>query len=219
MFVDDLLETLIGIYKSQDKGMSKPKSLRSLYRNLTQILKEKTASLEDLDETKKSASPQKESRMENTLSSLIVGILNDSKSIEDSIIGVEIVEEEKLSALKSYMNELLQNPNEYYQSNDILLFSEFSPYFNKATQKIERKIDNVEHMMKKWAKLLKHMTQTGRDYIKAITDFGEQLIPDKLLFENNKEIQMLFDLLSQFLKEHVTYMEVFIKILESSIYR
>jgi len=127
-------------------------------------------------------------------------------------------DETKAQEIKRYVDSILSDPKKYYQLNNVILFPPFSPFFKTVTNKIEKKFEFVENMLRKWTKLIKEMIKNCVVYIKSVEVFANQLVVDKLYFNDNKELQILCGLLAQFLKEHDIYMEVFTKILDNSIY-
>jgi len=124
----------------------------------------------------------------------------------------------KAKELKESMDELLKDPEVFFENNNVLRFPAYSPMFKFQTQKIEKKFEMIEGMMRRWSKMLKQIKADCVAYIKSTEALANQLCIDKMYFSDNKELQDILALLAQFLKENNIYMDVFSKILQTSVY-
>lgn len=92
-----------------------------------------------------------------------------------------------------------------------------SPYSKIKLSSIEKHLDETEVLLRKWAKSIKLVNTACLGYVKSLDTFGNQLLSDKKFFEYNKELQNIVSLVAQFLKETAVYLEVFTKVVTSSI--
>ena len=123
----------------------------------------------------------------------------------------------KTSELETLMNSILDNPEKFYQYNNITKLPKFSPFSKMKVHKIEKRLEGTELILQKWAKSLKQVNKSCEGYYKSIEAFVNQLLLDKNHFGENKELQYLISLVAHFLKEKATYSEVFTKIITNSI--
>ncbi len=122
------------------------------------------------------------------------------------------------SEAEKLLHSLLENPEKFFEMNSIMKLGPYSPQAKMNISHIEKNIESIENTMKNWAKSLKEMNKSCSLYTKSIENFADQLMSDKDSFGSNKELTNLLGLISQSLKGHFIYLNMFTRVIENSIY-
>jgi len=131
----------------------------------------------------------------------------------------EKVEQDELKEIQEMLEGVLGNPGKFQELNNMVNIREYSPFCKAEMIKAEKYIEGTENIIKKWTKQLLEVNKNCMAYTKSIEGFGNQLLMDKCFFKNNIELQTLLALISQIMKEHAIYIEVFTQVVETSIER
>ena len=116
------------------------------------------------------------------------------------------------------LHSLMESPEKFFEMNNIMKLGPYSPQAKMNISQIEKNIEGIENTMKNWTKSLKEMNKSCSLYTKSIENFADQLMSDKEAFGSNKELTNLLSLISQSLKGHFVYLNMFTRVIENSIY-
>lgn len=129
------------------------------------------------------------------------------------------IEQDELKEIQEMLEGVLNEPGKFQELNNMVNLGPHSPFSKAEMIKAEKYIEGAEYIIKKWTKQLLEVNKNCLAYTKSIEGFGNQLLMDKGFFKNNIELQTLLALISQVMKEHAIYIEVFTQVVESSIER
>lgn len=146
-------------------------------------------------------------------------VLDPKRLVEINERYAKSMELNNISDLEKLLNGVLDNPEWFYKINNVMRLPKPSPYSKQKVTQIEKRLDETENILKKWTRALKQVNMACTGYMKSIEAFTSQLVSDKDFFEENKEMHHLVVLVAQFLKENAVYLEVFIKVVNNSIYK
>lgn len=122
-----------------------------------------------------------------------------------------------ITDLGKLISGILENPEVFYNFNNVMRLPPPSPFAKMKVMNVEKRLDEIENLLKKWTTMIKDVNQSCMGYMKSMDAFANQMLSDKAFFESNKELQHIVVLIAQFLKENAVYLEVFTKVINNSI--
>lgn len=122
-----------------------------------------------------------------------------------------------ITDIENLRKSVIENPELFYKLNNVTRFPPRSPFSKQKFTQIEKHIETVEGLLRKWTKLLKLASTACVGYVKSIEAFSSQLLSDANVFEYNKELQHIVVLVAQFMKENAAYLEIFSKVMDNSV--
>ena len=146
-------------------------------------------------------------------------VLDPKRQIEINERYAKSMDLNSIADLEKLLGAVVDNPEWFYKVNNVLRLPKASPYSKVKVLQIEKRLDETENLLKRWTKFLKQANMACEGYMKSVDAFANQLLVDKDFFEGNKELQHLVVMVAQFLKENSVYLEVFIKVINNSVYK
>jgi len=143
--------------------------------------------------------------------------IDDKKQTDVKERYAEKMELNNLSDVETLINGILENPDWFFKLNNITRLPPRSPFARQKYLQIEKNLDEVENLLRKWSKLLKQVDASCQSYSKSMEALGTQLLADKGFFEYNKELQNLIVIIAQFVKENSSYLDIFSRVMNSTV--
>ena len=145
--------------------------------------------------------------------------MNDSKNrfAEFGENFVRNLEKNGVTELQSIVQAVNTDKEIFYNYNDIFEYQNDSPIFRGILVHVEKKFDTLDLTLRKWCTMLKEIGLSEATTIKSIEIFSNQLLQDKKIFKNNKELYNLIFVFAQFLKEQIIYREIMQKTIIDAI--
>ncbi len=122
-----------------------------------------------------------------------------------------------ITDVEKLIHGVLENPDWFFKLNNITRLPSRSPFARHKYLQIEKGLDELEGLLRKWTKTFKQADACCQAYAKSLETLGNQFLADKGVFESNKELQNLIVLIAQFIKEGSVYLEGFSKSVNNSV--
>jgi len=143
---------------------------------------------------------------------------NDDKKLADvKERYAQKMELSNITDVEKLIHGVLENPDWFFKLNNITRLPPRSPFARQKYLQIEKNLDELEGLLRKWTKAFKQTDACCQAYVKSLETLGNQFLADKNTFESNKELQNLIVIIAQFIKEGSVYLEGYSKSVNNSV--